>query len=94
MPLRAASSGTPAPWAKAWSSAGSRRSLGTSISAGSSRSAPAGGRCSSERSAFAIAPSNVRAMAITSPVDFIWVPSVRSAPGNLSNGQRGIFTTT
>src|SRR5207247_3463544 len=39
------------------------------------------------------AASKVRSMAITSPVDFIWVPSVRSAAGNLSKGQRGIFTT-
>jgi hypothetical protein len=32
-------------------------------------------------------------MAITSPVAFIWVPMVRSPPGNLSKGQRGILTT-
>ena len=33
-------------------------------------------------------------MAITSPVAFIWLPSERSAPGNLSNGKRGSLTTT
>ena len=36
----------------------------------------------------------VRPMAITSPTDFICVPSTGSAPGNFSNCQRGIFTTT
>jgi hypothetical protein len=33
-------------------------------------------------------------MAITSPVAFICVPMLRSPKGNLSKGQRGIFTTT
>ena len=37
---------------------------------------------------------NVRPMAITSPTLFICVPSTGSAPGNFSNCQRGIFTTT
>ena len=32
-------------------------------------------------------------MAMTSPVDFMLVPSVRSAVLNLSKGQRGILTT-
>ena len=32
-------------------------------------------------------------MAMTSPVDFIEVPKVRSAVRNLSKGQRGILTT-
>jgi len=32
-------------------------------------------------------------MAITSPTDFIWVVNVRSASGNFSKAQRGIFTT-
>ena len=36
----------------------------------------------------------VRPMAITSPTLFICVPSTGSAPGNFSNCQRGIFTTT
>ena len=48
---------------------------------------------SSERTAFCSAPSKERSIAITSPVAFICVPSVRSPNGNLSNGQRGIFTT-
>ena len=48
---------------------------------------------SSERTAFVSAPSKVRSMAITSPVAFICVPSWRSPSANLSNGQRGIFTT-
>ena len=37
---------------------------------------------------------NVRPIAITSPTDFICVPSTGSAPGNFSNCQRGIFATT
>ena len=37
--------------------------------------------------------SNVRPMAITSPVAFICVPSLRLACTNLSNGQRGILLT-
>ncbi len=40
-----------------------------------------------------MACSKVRSIAITSPVDFIWVLRVRSALGNLSKGQRGILTT-
>ena len=48
---------------------------------------------SRERIAFWRADSNVRPMAITSPVAFICVPTVRSAVTNLSKGQRGIFTT-
>ena len=33
-------------------------------------------------------------MAMTSPVAFIWVPSLRLAPWNFSNGHFGNFTTT
>ena len=43
--------------------------------------------------AFWKAASKVRSMAMTSPVAFICVPVTRSPVGNLSNGQRGIFTT-
>ncbi len=39
------------------------------------------------------ASSKQRPMAMTSPVDFIDVPMVRSAVRNLSKGQRGILTT-
>ena len=39
------------------------------------------------------ASSKPRPIAITSPVDFIEVPIVRSAVRNLSKGQRGILTT-
>jgi len=38
--------------------------------------------------------SMVRPSAMTSPVAFIWVPRLRSARANLSNGQRGILATT
>jgi hypothetical protein len=48
---------------------------------------------SSPRTAFISAAANVRPIPIASPVDFICVPSRKSASGNLSNGQRGIFTT-
>ena len=33
-------------------------------------------------------------MAMTSPVAFIWVPSLRLAPANFSKGHLGNFTTT
>jgi hypothetical protein len=36
----------------------------------------------------------VRPMAITSPTDFIEVPSSGSAPGNFSKAKRGILVTT
>jgi hypothetical protein len=36
----------------------------------------------------------VRPIAITSPTDFICVPSAGLASLNFSNAQRGIFTTT
>jgi len=49
---------------------------------------------SEPRTAFISAASNVGAIAMTSPVAFICVPSLRLAPANLSNGQRGSFTTT
>ena len=48
---------------------------------------------SSERTAFWNAASKVLSTAITSPVAFIWVPTLLSPLGNLSKGQRGIFTT-
>ena len=48
---------------------------------------------SRERTAFWNAASNDLSMAITSPVAFICVVTVRSPLGNLSNGQRGILTT-
>jgi hypothetical protein len=37
---------------------------------------------------------NVRPIAITSPTDFIVDVSPASAPGNFSNANRGILTTT
>ena len=49
---------------------------------------------SSERRPFRNASLKVRPIAITSPTDFIWVPSVGSAAGNFSNAHFGIFTTT
>ncbi len=49
--------------------------------------------CSRQRIAFISAASKFGAMPITSPVAFICVPSIRLACINLSNGQRGIFTT-
>ena len=35
----------------------------------------------------------VAPIAMTSPTDFIAVPSVVDVPGNFSKAQRGIFTT-
>ena len=49
---------------------------------------------SSDRTAFCSEASNVRSIAITSPVAFICVPSERSPAPNLSKGQRGILVTT
>ncbi len=46
------------------------------------------------RSPFCSASLKVRPIAITSPTDFICVPSVGLASLNFSNAQRGIFTTT
>ena len=43
---------------------------------------------------FHSASLKVRPIAITSPTDFIWVPSVVSAPGNFSNAHLGILATT
>src|ERR1017187_2881361 len=48
---------------------------------------------SRERIPFHSASLKVRPMAITSPTDFIWVPSEGSAPGNFSNAHLGIFAT-
>ena len=48
---------------------------------------------SAPRTAFMRAISKLGAMAITSPVAFIWVPSFREASANLSKGHLGIFTT-
>ena len=48
---------------------------------------------SRERFAFMNASSSVRPIAMTSPVLFMDVVRVLSAPLNLSNGQRGTLTT-
>ena len=61
--------------------------------AGSSHSQPRP-RGSRDRTALSIAGPNSRSMAIASPVAFICTPRLRSADGNLSNGQRGSLTTT
>ena len=52
------------------------------------------GSSSREPNAFRNASVNVRPMPIASPTDFIWVPSVGSAPGNFSKAKRGNLTTT
>ena len=49
---------------------------------------------SSERTAFCSASLKVRPMAMASPTDFIWVPSIGLVAGNFSKAQRGILTTT
>ena len=43
---------------------------------------------------FISAASKLVPIAITSPVAFIWVPSFRLIPANLSNGHLGNLTTT
>jgi hypothetical protein len=47
-----------------------------------------------DRIALPSASVNVRPRLIASPTDFIVVVSSVSAPGNFSNANRGIFTTT
>ena len=49
---------------------------------------------SAPRTAFISAISKEGAMAMTSPVAFIWVPSFRLAPANFSKGHLGNLTTT
>ena len=49
---------------------------------------------SSDANAFCKDSWIVLPMAITSPTDFIAVPSIASAPGNFSNAKRGILVTT
>jgi hypothetical protein len=49
---------------------------------------------SSPRSAFCIDSWMLRPIAMTSPTDFIAVPSVASAPLNFSKAKRGILVTT
>ena len=49
---------------------------------------------SNARHALPSASLNVRPIAMTSPTDFIVDVSSGSAPGNFSNANRGIFTTT
>ncbi len=46
------------------------------------------------RWAFCSASAKERPIAIASPTDFMWVVRVVSAPGNFSNANRGILTTT
>ena len=74
------------------SSCAARRSLtGASLRGGAlSVSSP----ISAPRTAFISAISKPGAMDMTSPVAFIWVPRVRAAPLNLSNGHLGTLTTT
>ena len=47
-----------------------------------------------ERIALLSASAKLRPSDIASPTDFIVVVSSASAPGNFSNANRGIFTTT
>ena len=101
MPVAVASSGTLTPARSAWWRVASRPSCGTaqraSRSAGSpgaSRQLSGAPRLSSERSAYCSASGKLRPIAIASPTDFMCEVSVVSAPGNFSNANRGIFTTT
>ena len=72
----------------------SSRSFSPSAERSSTPSMPRPARpCSSERSAFCSASSNVRPMAMTSPTLFMRVVSVSLVPLNFSNAKRGTFTT-
>ncbi len=79
--------------AKIRSGRGTRRASGFGAAAGTASTQPVR-PVSRERSAFPNDSANVRPSAMTSPTDFIWTPSVESAPGNFSNVKRGIFVTT
>ena len=63
----------------------------TGSAARSSRAPPPSS--SSEAIPLSSASLKVEPIAMTSPTDFIAVPSVVEAPGNFSKAQRGIFTT-
>ena len=89
-----------------WSAASTRKmsrsrsgegSRSASCSASSSSGAAGSGSVSppvsSARQPFSRASGNVRPIAITSPTDFMRVPSRRSVARNFSNAQRGILTT-
>ncbi len=88
------------PWRSAAKTANSRSQLGTARRwrrrTGSpirrSRAARLPSSSSAERP-FIRASAKVAPMAITSPTDFIAVPSVVGVSGNFSNAQRGILTT-
>ena len=68
----------------------SRRWSSSAIDAASGRTP---GWLSSARQPLSSASGKVRPIAITSPTDFMRVPSRGSASRNFSNAQRGIFTT-
>ena len=101
MPVAPATSAALAPARSAWSmvfrrpSCGVRQRSSSPAASGSvalNRNGPL--RLSRLRCAFCSASLNERPIAIASPTDFMWVVSVVSAPGNFSNANRGILTTT
>jgi hypothetical protein len=103
IPEAAATSATVAPSRSARSTVYSRPSCGRpSLASSESRVAPGGSASvqnpaafvSTERIALPSASVKLRPSAIASPTDFIVVVSSGSAPGNFSNANRGIFTTT
>ena len=69
-----------------------RASIGSPAGSGTVQKPAAG--VSIERIALPSASVKLRPSAIASPTDFIVVVSSGSAPGNFSNANRGIFTTT
>ena len=76
-----------------WSSTRRSRSQMGAPSSGSTLRFRVSSPTSAPRTAFIRAISKLGAMDMTSPVAFIWVPSVRLASANLSKGHLGIFTT-
>ena len=101
-PLAAATSSTDAPAARACSATYSRPSTGVRRTSRSSSAL----RCSAgpvqnpatlvsvDRMALPSASGKLRPIDMTSPTLFIVVVSRGSAPGNFSNANRGILTTT
>ena len=76
-----------------WSSTRRSRSQIGAVSSASRLRFRLSSPTSAPRTAFISAISKLGAMAMTSPVAFICVPSVRLASANLSKGHFGILTT-
>ncbi len=78
---------------RSWVGVTSTRSSSSSLHCSNAPPVRVSNLRSRPRTAFISAAAKLRPIPIASPVDFICVPRRVSASGNLSNGQRGNFTT-